>query len=324
MPIQIVVEQHGGPEVLSCNDRTPAPPADSEVQIEQKAIGLNFIDTYLRTGLYPPPQLPFTPGFEAAGIVTAVGEQVEAFAPGDRVAYSNVLGAYASVRNVPAERLLHLPLHISFEQAAAMMMKAMTAEFLLHRTYAVKPGDTILVHAAAGGVGSLLCRWAAHIGASVIGTVGSDEKAARARNNGCHHAIVYRHENFAERIRDITGGRGVDVVYDSVGQTTFKGSLQSLKPFGLLVAFGQSSGKIPPFDIGELMTHGSLYLTRPTLMHHIADRASLEAMGERIFNAVRDGVLEINIAHRYDLMNVQQAHRDLEARKTSGSVVLLP
>lgn len=324
MSHHIQVAQIGGPEVLTLVEQSLPAPGPGEVQIEQKAIGLNFIDTYLRTGLYPAPGFPFIPGFEAAGIVTAVADDVSDFTPGDRVCYPNVLGAYTSVRNIAANLLIHLPEDIGFDTAAAVMMKAMTAEFLVHRTYALSASDTVLVHAAAGGVGSLLCRWAAHIGATVIGTVSSDEKAEIAKANGCHHPIIYSREGFVEAVQHITEGKGVDVVYDSVGKDTFEGSMNSLKRFGLLVSFGQSSGKIPPLEVTDLMSHGSIYLTRPTLMHHIEDANSRQESAQHVFEALRKGWIQANVAQRYSLADVQQAHRDLEARATTGSTVLIP
>ena len=324
MALSIQVSQHGGPEVLECVDVEPTAPAAGEIQIAQKAVGLNFIDTYLRSGLYPPPGMPFTPGFEGAGVISAVGEGVSEFSVGDRVAYPNCLGAYAAVRNMPASQAMQLPAFIEFDTGAAMMLKAMTAEFLLHRTYKVGPGDTILVHAAAGGVGSLLCRWGAHLGATVIGTVSSEDKAAIARANNCHHPVIYTRDDFVEAVREITDGKGVDVVYDSVGKDTFSGSMQCLKNFGLLVSFGQSSGSIAPMQVTDLLNHGSLYLTRPSLMHHIADPTVRAESAQRAFNAVKQGIIQIDIGQRYPLSEVQQAHRDLESRKTTGSTVLIP
>lgn len=324
MPLIIQVEQHGGPEVLQTLEVEVPPPAPGEVQLRQSAIGLNFIDVYHRTGLYPPPQLPFTPGLEAAGTVTAIGQGVEDFEPGDRVVYVDVLGAYAEVSNVPADRLLKLPEAIGEQQAAAMMLKALTAEYLLFRSFPVQSGQTILVQAAAGGVGRILCQWASDLGVEVIGTVGSDEKAEVAKANGCQHPIVYTREDFVAAVGEITQGKGVPVVYDSVGRDSFEGSLDCLQTFGTLVSFGQSSGKVPPFDITRLSAKGSLYLTRPSLMHHIHERTRLQEMGAKVFGAVAAGVIKVPVSQRYALADAAQAHRDLEDRKTSGSTVLLP
>jgi NADPH2:quinone reductase len=320
----IRVHRHGGPETLQIEDEALAAPGPGEVQIRQGAIGLNFIDVYHRTGLYPPPRLPFTPGLEAAGTVTAVGAGVTGLSPGDRVAYVDVLGAYAQARNVPAARLLALPAQVSEAGAAAMMLKAMTAGYLLFRTYAVKAGETILVHAAAGGVGRILCQWAAHLGATVIGTVGSDEKAEIARANGCQHPVIYTRDDFVQAVRDITDGVGVPVVYDSVGQATFAGSLECLRPFGLLALFGQSSGPVPPFDVGTLAAKGSLYLTRPTLMTHIRNPEDLQSIGRAVFDAVAEGIFQVPVEQEYRLADAARAHADLEARKTTGSSILVP
>ena len=323
MPLTIAVQQHGGPEVLQATESETPAPAPGEVQLRQTAVGLNYIDIYHRTGLYPPPQLPFTPGLEAAGTVTALGPGVDEFAPGDRAVYVDVLGAYAEVRNVPADRLLRLPEQIEEAVAAAMMLKAMTAEYLLFRTFQVQPGQTILVHAAAGGVGRILCQWAAHLGVTVIGTVGSDAKAEIARANGCDHPIVYTRDDFVAAVREVTQGRGVPVVYDSVGKDTFDGSLDCLSTFGLLVSFGQSSGKIPPLDIGRLSAKGSLYLTRPTLMDHIRNASDLREIGGAVFDAFISGIIRVPVSQQYPLADAARAHSDLEHRKTSGSSILV-
>src|SRR5690606_31467383 len=266
MPHAIRIHEHGGPEVLRWEPVEVPAPGPGELRIRHTAVGLNFIDIYYRTGLYQPPGLPFTPGSEAAGVVEEVGEGVEGFKPGDRVAYGSAsLGAYSEQRLVAADRVVHLPDNIDDATAAAMMLKGMTAQYLLRRTYRVEAGDTILIHAAAGGVGKIVCQWAKLLGARVIGTVGSDEKAEEVRQLGCDHVIVYSREDFVARVREITDGRGVDVVYDSVGADTFMKSLDCLRPLGMMVSFGQSSGKIPPFDVGILAQKGCLFLTRPTL-----------------------------------------------------------
>ncbi|MFA7605388.1 MAG: quinone oxidoreductase [Rhodocyclaceae bacterium] len=316
--------QTGGPEVLQWETVVLPEPAPGEVRVRHHAVGLNFIDTYHRTGLYPV-ALPSGIGLEAAGVVEAVGDGVTDLAPGDRVAYAGgPLGAYAEVRNMPADRLVRLPESISFEQGAAMMLQGMTAQYLLRRTYRVQPGDAVLIHAAAGGVGLLVCQWARALGATVIGTVGSDEKAALARANGCDHAIVYTRESFVERVREITHGRGVQVVYDSIGKDTFMGSLDCLAPLGTMVLFGAASGPVPPFDLGLLAQKGSLFVTRPTLFTYTARRDDLLASAQEVFDMVGGGQLNIDIRQRYPLSDAAQAHRDLEARKTTGSTVLLP
>lgn len=316
--------QTGGPEVLQWETVVLPEPAPGEVRVRHHAVGLNFIDTYHRTGLYPV-ALPSGIGLEAAGVVEAVGDGVTDLAPGDRVAYAGgPLGAYAEVRNMPADRLVRLPESISFEQGAAMMLQGMTAQYLLRRTYRVQPGDAVLIHAAAGGVGLLVCQWARALGATVIGTVGSDEKEALARANGCDHAIVYTRESFVERVREITHGRGVQVVYDSIGKDTFMGSLDCLAPLGTMVLFGAASGPVPPFDLGLLAQKGSLFVTRPTLFTYTARRDDLLASAQEVFDMVGGGQLNIDIRQRYPLSDAAQAHRDLEARKTTGSTVLLP
>jgi NADPH2:quinone reductase len=295
------------------------------VRLNQEAVGLNFIDVYHRTGLYPLPDLPAVLGLEGAGIVESVGDQVPDLHPGDRVAYAGVPpGAYAQVRCIPAHRLVRLPDDISTRQAAGMMLRGMTARYLLHGCYPVKAGDRILIHAAAGGVGSIVCQWARHLGAKVIGTVGSAEKAEIARNNGCHHPIVYTEVDFAEQVKTITQGQGVDVVYDSVGQATFMKSLDCLRPMGTLVSFGQSSGSVPPLDIGILSAKGSLFLTRPSLMAYTARREDLLAHARDLFDVVTSGAVEISIGQTYALQDAARAHRDIEQRKTSGSSVLIP
>lgn len=319
----IRVHRAGGPEELALADVELAPPAAGEAQIRHTAIGVNFIDVYHRTGLYPVP-LPFTPGMEAAGIVEAVGAGVTDVAAGDRVAYaSRPLGAYADARNMPADRLVKLPREVDDVTAAAAMLKGMTAEFLLRRAFRVEKGHTVLVHAAAGGVGSLLCQWARHLGARVIGTVGSDEKAARARRDGCDHPIVYTREDFVARVRALTDGRGVDVVYDSVGKDTFAGSLECLAFRGMLVSFGQSSGKVPPLDVLQL-TPKSAYVTRPSLVEYTAAREDLGASAAALFDVLRCGAVKIRAEQSFPLREAAAAHRALESRRTYGSTVLVP
>lgn len=325
MPKAILVQAHGGPEVMRMDEVKVAEPGPGEVRIRQRAIGLNFIDVYFRSGLYPAPNgLPFTPGNEAAGEVVAVGEGVDVLAIGDRVAYAGPIGAYAEERLLPADRLVKVPDDIDLETAAAVMLKGMTVEYLLCRTYAVQPGDTILFHAAAGGVGLIAGQWAKAIGATVIGTVGSAEKGELARNHGYDHVINYREEDFVARVKDITGGKGVPVVYDSVGKDTFPGSLDCLAPRGLWVTFGQSSGPIGAFETGLLSQKGSLYATRPTLFTYIASRAELELSAGRLFDMIASGKVRIRINQTYPLAEAARAHADLEARKTSGSTLLLP
>lgn len=324
MPKAIRIRSVGGPEVLVSEDVEVAPPGKGEVQIRQTAIGLNFIDVYHRTGLYPVP-LPFTPGLEAAGTVTAVGEDVTTFREGDRVAYgTGPIGAYSEVRNFPANRLIPLPDQISDETAAAMFLKGLTVSYLLRETYAVKPGDTILFHAAAGGVGLIACQWAKAIGATVIGTVGSPEKAALARAHGCHHTIDYRKEDVAARVRELTNGQGVPVVYDSVGQATMTASLDSLAPRGLFVSFGSASGPIENFDFAELNKRGSLYATRPTIATYMAKDEDLARHGAELIEMVASGKIRLEINQRYPLAEAAQAHRDLETRNTTGQSVLVP
>ncbi len=324
MPHAIRFSRTGGPEVLQWESVTIAPPGPGEAQVRHHAVGLNYIDTYHRSGLYPVP-LPSGLGLEAAGVVEAVGEGVTELAPGDRVAYAGgPLGAYSELRNIPADRLVRLPDALSFEQGAAMMLQGMTARYLLRRTYPVKAGDTLLIHAAAGGVGLIVCQWAKALGATVIGTVGSPEKAELARAHGCDHPILYREENFTQRVREITGGAGVAVVYDSIGQDTFMGSLDCLRPLGMMVLFGAASGPVPPFDLGLLAQKGSLFVTRPTLMTYTAKRADLLETAADLFDVVAAGKVRIEVNQRYALRDAAQAHRDLEARRTTGSTVLLP
>ncbi|MCG7940982.1 MAG: quinone oxidoreductase [Candidatus Thiodiazotropha lotti] len=321
----ILISEHGGSDKLHYADVPLQNPTDGEVRIAHQAIGLNFIDVYHRTGLYPPPSLPFIPGMEAAGIIEEVGPKAEGVAVGDRVAYgAGPLGAYAQARNIPAERLVKIPDEISDREAAAMMLKGMTAEYLICRTYQVKAGETILVHAASGGVGQILCQWASAIGATVIGTVGNAEKAAKAEKLGCRFTINYRAENIEQRVMEITEGRGLPVVYDSVGLDTFEASLNCLAPRGLLVSFGQSSGKVPAFDITRLSQQGSLYITRPTLMDYVKSTDQLQRSAQSLFDSYKSGKVKINIGQTYPLSKARQAHDDLENRMTTGSTVLIP
>ncbi|MEJ2346216.1 MAG: quinone oxidoreductase [Gammaproteobacteria bacterium] len=324
MPKAIRVHELGGPEVLKWEDVDPGAPKEGQVLLRHTAVGVNFIDVYFRTGVYTGPALPFVPGQEGAGVVEAVGPGVTAVKVGDRVAYAGPLGAYAELRLVPAARLVPIPEGIDDPTAAAMMLKGMTAQYLLRRAYRVQAGDTVLIHAAAGGVGSISCQWAKHLGATVIGTVGSEQKAELAAANGCDHPIIYTKENFVDRVKEITGGKGVPVVYDSVGKDTFMESLDCLRPLGIIVSFGQASGVVPPFDIGILREKGSLFLTRPTLAHYTATREDLLATANDLFEVVRAGAVKINVAQTFALEQAAAAHRALEARRTTGSTVLRP
>jgi NADPH2:quinone reductase len=320
----IRVHRHGGPEVLAYENVDIGQPGPGEVRVRSRAIGLNFVDIYFRTGEYVPPGLPFTPGNEGAGEVVAVGKGVGDFAPGDRVAYVETLGAYAEERIVPAHFLVHLPGAIDFETGAAMMLKGLTAQYLLRRTFRVEAGHTILVHAAAGGVGLILTQWAKHLGATVIGAVGSPEKAELARKNGSHHVIEYHKEDFAARVKKITNGEGCHVVYDGVGKATFPASLDCLRRFGYFVSFGSASGPIEPFDIMLLMKKGSLFATWPLLFAHLARREDVLAMSEDLFHVVSSGAVKIPVRARMPLAEAAEAHRRLEARQTTGATVLLP
>ena len=320
----IRIHRPGGPEQMVWEEVAVGDPGPGEARVRHTAVGLNFIDVYHRSGLYPLPALPTTIGMEAAGVVEAVGDGVDDLAAGDRIAYAGPPGAYSEARLMPAKRLVKLPDGVDDRQAAAMMLKGMTAEYLLHRTYPVKAGETILFHAAAGGVGTIACQWAKHLGATVIGTVGTREKAEIAAAHGCDHPIVTSETDFVARVKEITGGAGVPVVYDSVGKDTFDRSLDCLSPFGLLALFGQSSGPVPPFDLGQLAGKGSLYVTRPTLLTYAASREDLVACADALFEVVRSGAVRIKVNQTYALADAAQAHRDLEARKTTGSTVLLP
>ncbi|WP_428249836.1 quinone oxidoreductase family protein [Ferrovibrio sp.] len=319
----IRIHKTGGPEVMQWDDVEVGKPGAGQVRIKSTAVGLNYIDTYHRSGLYPLP-LPAGIGMEGAGVVTELGEGVSGLKAGDRVAYGSILGAYAEERVVPADKLVKLSDGVSDQVAAAIMLKGMTAEYLLLRTFKVKPGDTILWHAAAGGVGLIACQWAKHLGATVIGTVGSDEKAVLAKAHGCDHVINYSTENFVERVKEITKGQGVPVVYDSVGKSTWPASLDCLQPLGMMVSFGNASGSIPPVEAGMLTAKGSLFFTRPTLMTYTARRDWLEASAAALFDVVAKGIVKIEINQTYALKDAVQAHIDLEARKTTGSTVLLP
>lgn len=320
----IRVHRHGGPEVMTLDDVAAGPPRAGEVRVRHRAIGVNFVDTYFRSGAYAPPALPFIPGNEAAGEVLEVGAGVEDLAPGDRVAYVAVLGAYAEARNVDARLVVRLPDAIGFEQAATMMLKGLTAHYLLHRTFSVGAGHTVLIHAAAGGLGLILTQWARHLGARVIGTVGSAAKARLVQARGADHVIDYEREDFAARIREITGGRGVDVVYDGVGRKTFAGSLASLRPLGLLVSHGAASGPVEPFDIALLMQKGSLYATSPQLFTHLENREDVVAMSRDLFDVVASGAVRMTTEANLPLSEAAEAHRLLEGRATSGAMVLIP
>ncbi|QEN91065.1 quinone oxidoreductase [Labrys sp. KNU-23] len=324
MPTAIRVHQTGGPEVLTYEEITTPLPAAGEVLIRQHACGVNYIDTYYRSGLYKAPSLPFTLGAEGAGDVVAIGEGVTEFKPGDRVAYAGAIGSYASERTYPADRLVPLPEAISYEQAAGMMLKGMTAQYLIRRTFKVASGQTVLVHAAAGGVGLILCQWAKALGATVIGTVGSEEKAALARANGADHTILYRKEDWVKRVAEITNGRKCDVVYDGVGKDTYPGSLDCLKPLGMWVSFGNASGPVEPVPMLVLSQKGSLFATRPTLGTYVAERADLLATARDLFETVASGKVTIPVNQRYALKDARKAHEDLEGRGTTGSSILLP
>jgi NADPH2:quinone reductase len=321
----IRIYEYGGPEVLKWEDFDPGKPEAGEALVRHEAVGLNFIDVYHRTGLYPLPATPATLGLEGAGIVEQIGQGVTEVVVGDRVAYAGLPpGAYAEVRKIPAHRLVKLPEGISTHQGAAMMLQGMTARYLLRACYAVKNGDTVLIHAAAGGVGSIACQWAKHLGATVIGTVGSPEKAEIARSNGCDFPILYNDEDFAAKTKEITGGNGVAVVYDSVGEATFMKSLDCLRPMGMMVFFGQASGPVAAFNPSILAAKGSLFLTRPSLMAYTAKREDLLDHARDLFEVVESGVVKIEIKQTYPLAEAAQAHRDMEARKTTGSTILIP
>jgi NADPH2:quinone reductase len=320
----IRIHHYGGPEVMKWEPSEVGAPGPGQVRLKQHAVGLNYIDTYHRSGLYKLSILPAVIGMEGAGEVVAVGPGVANFRIGDRVAYANPMGSYAEERLIPADRVVKIPAGIDYKTAGGMMLRGMTVRYLLRRSYKVGPGTVMLLHAAAGGIGLVACQWARHLGATIIGTTGSAEKAKLAQENGCTHVINYRTEDFVKRVKEITNGAGVDVVYDSVGKDTYPASLDCLKPFGLWVSFGNASGAIDNFDIGILAAKGSLYATRPTLMTHTAKREDLVASANELFEVVTQGIVKINVNQTYPLRDAAQAHRDLEARKTTGSTVLLP
>lgn len=320
----IRIHQYGGPEVLKWEEINVGDPAAGELKVRHLAVGVNYIDTYHRTGLYPVAELPAVIGMEGCAEVIAVGEGVGEFQPGDRIAYANPIGAYSQERLIPAERVVKVPDAIAPETAAAMMLQGMTVRYLLKATYKVGPETTMLFHAAAGGVGLIACQWASHLGATIIGTVGSEQKAELAKAHGCTHTINYRQEDFVTRVRELTGGAGVDVVYDSIGQDTFPGSLDCLRPLGLWVSYGNASGPISNFDIGILSKKGSLFATRPSLFTYTAKREDLVASANDLFDLVHRGIVKIAVNQRYPLKDAAEAHRDLEGRKTTGSTVLLP
>ena len=317
------IHAYGGPEVLRWEDVPLPEPGPGEVVIDQKAVGLNYIDVYFRTGLYKVPGFPAVIGQEGAGVVRAVGAGVDGIAVGDRVAYAGPLGAYATVRAISADRVVKLPDGIGFETAAAMMLQGMTAHYLLHRTFPVQSGQTILVHAAAGGVGLILCQWARHLGATVIGVVSTEQKAELARQHGAAHTII-GHQTLAADVKRITGGAMVPVVYDSVGRDTFSASLDCLAPLGLMVSYGNASGPVPPFDLSMLAAKGSLFITRPTLATYTAKRADLERGAQALFDVVTSGAVRVEVNQHFPLSDAAVAHRVLEARQTTGSTVLLP
>ncbi|MGH7933066.1 MAG: quinone oxidoreductase family protein, partial [Candidatus Binataceae bacterium] len=318
------VKETGGPEVLKYETVTVAEPGQGQVTVRHRAIGLNFVDIYFRSGVYPAP-MPFVPGSEGAGVIEAVGPGVTEFKAGDRVAYAGgPMGAYAEVRTMPARYLVKIPGAIDDATAAAAMLKGMTAQFLIHSAYKVKPGDTILVHAAAGGVGLILSQWAKHLGATVIGTVGSDEKAGLAAHNGCSHTINYSSEDFVARVKEITSGAGVPVVYDAVGQATFMKSLDCLRPLGMMVSFGQASGLVPPFSVNILAAKGSLYLTRPTLNTYAAKREDMLAIANALFDVLAKGAVRCEVKQSFALADAANAHRALAERRTTGSTVMIP
>jgi NADPH2:quinone reductase len=325
MVAAVRVHKHGGPEVLTFEEIEIGAPGPGQIKLKQHAVGVNYIDTYFRMGMYPSPVgMPFVSGNEGAGEVIAVGPGVTDIKVGDRVGYVTALGGYAQERLMPADRAVKIPDAISYEQAAAMMLKGMTAQYLLRRTYNVKKGDTILVHAAAGGVGVILSQWGNALGATVIGTVGSEDKAKIAKANGTHHTILYRNEDFAAKVKEITGGKLCDVVYDGIGKTTFPASLDCIRPLGTFASFGSASGPIDAFNIGILQTKGSLFATRPTLNNYVAKREDLLATAKDLFDVVASGKVKIPINQKYPLKDAAKAHQDLESRGTTGSTILLP
>jgi NADPH2:quinone reductase len=325
MVAAVRVHKTGGPEVLTYEQVEVGAPGQGQIKVRNRAVGVNYIDTYFRMGMYPSPVgLPFVSGNEGAGDVIAVGPGVTDIQVGDRVGYVVGLGSYAEERLLPAERAVKLPASISHEQAAAMMLKGMTAQYLLRRTFKVEKGNTILVHAAAGGVGLILCQWGNALGATVIGTVGSEEKARIAKANGAHHTILYRTEDFPAKVKEITGGKLCDVVYDGIGKTTFPASLDCIRPLGMFASFGSASGQIDAFNINILQTKGSLFATRPTLNTYAAKREDLLAIAKDLFDAVASGKVKIPVNQKYSLKDARKAHQDLESRQTTGSTILLP
>jgi NADPH:quinone reductase len=325
MVAAVRVHKTGGPEVLTYEEVEVPPPGPGQVRVKQHACGINYIDTYFRSGLYPAPGgLPFIAGNEGAGEIVAVGPGVTDLKIGDRVAYTAALGCYTAERLMPADRLVKLPMAISYEDAAAMMLKGMTVAYLLTRTFKVESGMNVLIHAAAGGIGLIACQWANHLGANVIGTVGSKDKAELAKKNGAHHVILYRDEDFAAKVKEITGGKLCAVVYDGVGKETFPASLDCIKPLGMFVSFGSASGPIDAFNINILQTKGSLFATRPTLNTYVAAREDLLKTANDLFDVVARGVVKIPVNQKYPLKDAQKAHRDLESRHTTGSSILLP
>jgi NADPH2:quinone reductase len=325
MVAAVRVHKVGGPEVLTYEDVPVAEPGPGQVKVRNHACGVNFIDTYFRMGMYPSPVgLPFVSGNEGAGEVIAVGPGVTEVKVGDRVGYVSGLGAYAAERLLPADRAVKLPANISYEQAAAMMLKGLTVQYLVRQTYKVQKGDNVLIQAAAGGIGLIACQWANHLGANVIGTVGSKDKAELARKHGAHHTILYRNEDFPAKVKEITGGKMCAVVYDGVGKDTFPASLDCLEPLGMFVSFGSASGQIEAFNINILQTKGSLFATRPTLNTYAAKREDLLKMASELFEVVGSGAVKIPVNQKYPLKDAQKAHRDLEGRATTGSTILLP
>src|SRR5580765_8747192 len=325
MVAAVRVPKAGGADVLKFEDVDIPAPGQGQVRVKQAAAGINYIDVYFRNGAYPPPGgYPFIAGNEGSGDVTAVGSGVTDIKVGDRVAAVAPLGGYAAERLIPADRAVKVPANISHQQAAGMMLKGMTAQYLVRRTFRVEKGHTILMHAAAGGVGLILCQWAAHLGATVIGTVGSKEKAELAKKNGCHHVILYKDEDFVAKVKDITSGKLCDVVYDGIGKSTFPASLDCLRPLGYFVSFGSASGQVEAFNINILQTKGSLFATRPTLNHYVAKREDLLATAKDLFDVVGSGAVKIPVNQKYPLKEAQKAHRELESRGTTGSSILLP
>jgi len=324
MPNAIRIHEHGGPEKMTWKPVEVGAPGEGEIRVKHHAVGLNYIDTYQRSGLYKLPSLPAVLGMEGAGEVTEVGSGVSDLSVGDRIAYASPMGSYSEERVMPADRAVKVPDEIPYQTAAAMMLQGMTVRYLLRQTYKVGPETTLLLHAAAGGVGLIACQWAKHLGATIIGTAGSDDKCALAREHGATHCINYNTENFVDRVKEITGGKGVDVVYDSIGQATYPASLDCLRPLGLFVTFGNASGPITNFDVGILGGKGSLYVTRPTLFTYVAGRDDLLANANDLFDVVSKGVVKIPVNQTYPLAEAAQSHIDLESRKTTGSTVLLP